>query len=72
MRKMTAAAAFLLALTLLCPPARALGTNAASAILMDAESGRVLYEYDAHKPRLIASTTKLMTALVAEIGRAHV
>ena len=62
---MTAAAAFLLALTLLCPPARALGTNAASAILMDAESGRVLYEYDAHKPRLIASTTKLMTALVA-------
>ncbi len=65
MRKMTAAAAFLLALTLLCPPARALGTNAASAILMDAESGRVLYEYDAHKPRLIASTTKLMTALVA-------
>ena len=30
-----------------------------------AESGRVLYEYDAHKPRLIASTTKLMTALVA-------
>lgn len=32
---------------------------------MDAESGRVLYEKDAHTRRLIASTTKLMTALVA-------
>ena len=42
-----------------------MGTHAASAILMDAESGRVLYEQDAHRSRLIASTTKLMTALVA-------
>jgi len=41
------------------------GNSAASAILMDAGSGRVLYEKDAHEPRLIASTTKLMTALVA-------
>jgi len=32
---------------------------------MDAASGRVLYEKSAHEPRLIASTTKLMTALVA-------
>lgn len=32
---------------------------------MDAESGRILYERDAHSKRLIASTTKLMTALVA-------
>ena len=32
---------------------------------MEAESGRVLYEQDADRPRLIASTTKLMTALVA-------
>lgn len=31
---------------------------------MDAESGRVLYEQDPHEKRLIASTTKLMTALV--------
>ena len=43
------------------PPA----ISAEAAILMDAESGRVLYEKDAHSKRLIASTTKLMTALVA-------
>lgn len=39
--------------------------QAASAVLMDADSGRVLYEKGPHTPRLIASTTKLMTALVA-------
>lgn len=65
MRKMTAVAAGLFMLFLLCTPARAAGAHAASAILMDAESGRVLYEHDAHHPRLIASTTKLLTALVA-------
>ncbi len=32
---------------------------------MDAESGRVLYEQAPHERRLIASTTKLMTALAA-------
>ncbi len=55
-----------LALTvLLCPAGYAASDRAAGAVLMDAESGRVLYGHDAHKPRLIASTTKLMTALVA-------
>ena len=55
-----------LALTvLLCPAGYAAGDHAAGAVLMDAESGRVLYGHNAHKPRLIASTTKLMTALVA-------
>ena len=59
---------FCIALCLLCPVCCAAGipkTSAASAILMDADSGRILYEKDAHTPRLIASTTKLMTALVA-------
>lgn len=65
MRKLTAALAALTVLALICPPVRAVETGAASAILMDAESGRVLYEHDIHKPRLIASTTKLLTALVA-------
>lgn len=46
-------------------PARALATSAASAVLMDAESGRVLYEQNADERRYIASITKLMTALVA-------
>ena len=55
-----------LALTvLLCPAGYAASDRAAGAVLMDAESGRVLYGHNAHKPRLIASTTKLMTALVA-------
>lgn len=46
-------------------------TSARCAILMEASSGRILYEKHAHEPRLIASTTKLMTALVAvESGHA--
>lgn len=50
------------------PIVRAEGTvkiSAAGAVLMDAGTGRVLWERDSHTPRLIASTTKLMTALVA-------
>lgn len=47
------------------PTAQAVGTCASSAILMEAESGRVLYEQNSAQRRLIASTTKLMTALVA-------
>lgn len=53
----------------LCAPAFAAGdapgVSAASAVLMDAESGRILYALDENTPRPIASTTKLMTALVA-------
>jgi len=57
------AAALLIAA--LSSPAGAVSTAASSAILMDADSGRVLYEQAADDKRLIASTTKLMTALVA-------
>ena len=39
--------------------------SAAAAILIEAESGEVLYEKNADDRRLIASTTKIMTALVA-------
>ena len=47
-------------------------TSAASAILMDADSGRVLYEHNADRKMLIASTTKILTALVAiEEGDLH-
>ena len=38
--------------------------SAASAILYEPASGRVLFERDAHKQRTMASTTKIMTALV--------
>ena len=39
--------------------------SAASALLMDGESGRILFSRNANEPRAIASITKLMTALVA-------
>lgn len=45
--------------------ASAPNTDAAAVVLMDADSGRVLYERNSREPRLIASITKLMTALVA-------
>ncbi|MDE7243649.1 MAG: D-alanyl-D-alanine carboxypeptidase [Oscillospiraceae bacterium] len=45
--------------------ARAAGTSAASAILIEQESGRVLYEQSADEERLIASITKIMTAVTA-------
>ena len=43
----------------------AVEVSAAAAVLMDADSGRLLYEKNGEKRMLIASTTKLMTALVA-------
>ncbi len=62
----------LAAMVMLAPvcPARAVSTSAVSAILVDAESGRVLYEHNADQRRSIASITKIMTAVVAlEKGR---
>ncbi len=49
----------------LCCPTAAVGTSATSAALMDVESGRVLYASNANARMKIASTTKIMTALVA-------
>ncbi len=46
------------------PTAGAVGTSASSAILLDAGSGRVLYEQNADERRPIASITKMMTALL--------
>ncbi|PAE11840.1 D-alanyl-D-alanine carboxypeptidase [Niallia circulans] len=39
--------------------------SAQSAILMEQDSGRVIFEKDAHTKRRIASITKIMTALLA-------
>ncbi|RSD27301.1 D-alanyl-D-alanine carboxypeptidase family protein [Mesobacillus subterraneus] len=39
--------------------------SARSAVLMEQESGRVLYEKNAHKVSRIASITKIMTAILA-------
>lgn len=38
--------------------------SAQSAILMDADTGAILYERDAHARRPMASTTKIMTAIL--------
>ncbi len=60
--------ALFLTLSLLTAPAlgaKAVSTSASAAILMDVESGRVLYAQNADEKRPIASITKLMTALVA-------
>lgn len=56
------AAALLAAVLLL--PVKVGAVSARSAILMDAQTGRVLYEKDADRKSLIASTTKIMTALL--------
>ena len=61
-------AALCAALTVLCcipAVAEAVEVSATACVLMDADSGRVLYEKNGRQRMLIASTTKLMTALVA-------
>ena len=47
-------------------PVRAWGvsTSASAAVLMDADTGQVLYDHNGSRRMLIASTTKIMTALV--------
>ena len=65
--KKTAACALAVWMVLWAFPLRAeaVSTSATSAILVDVDSGRVLYEHNADAKMLIASTTKILTALVA-------
>ena len=56
------AAALLAAVLLL--PVDVCAISAKSAVLMDAQTGRILYEKNADQRSLIASTTKIMTALI--------
>ena len=67
MKRISSVLLALAILTGLSLPAGAAGpsVSAACAILVDAGSGRVLYAHNAQERRPIASTTKLMTALVA-------
>ena len=58
------AAAFAAAVFLITGIQAAPSVSAQSAFLLDADSGRVLYEKNADEPRLIASTTKIMTGLL--------
>lgn len=57
------AAALFLAAALFIP-CRAKEISAQSALVLDAGTGRVLYEKNADRRSLIASTTKIMTALI--------
>lgn len=69
-KTMRAVAALIAAALFLSTEASAVPeVSARSAILVDAASGRVLFEKDADQKSLIASTTKIMTGLlVAERG----
>ncbi len=62
-KMMKRTAAFLLAAALLYP-ASAAAISAQRAVLLDGQTGRVLYSRQAEEKSLIASTTKIMTALV--------
>ena len=57
----------ILVLILLLIPINVYGLSVSSrdAILIDQDSGRVLYSKNINKKRLIASTTKIMTAVIA-------
>ena len=60
-----AAAAGALLLAGLEPVVEDYPVNAAAAIVMEAATGRVLYEQNAYEPLPMASTTKIMTTLLA-------
>lgn len=54
----------LIFLLILLLPLRVYAISANSAIVMDLDNGRVLYQNNIHDERLIASITKIMTAIV--------
>ena len=64
MRRLYAGMAAALLAAILLLPSQVNAVSAHSAIVIDAETGRVLYEKNADERALIASTTKIMTALV--------
>ena len=67
MKKQISFALCVLLISAVLAPCRAyaVDVSATAAILMDAATGQVLYEKNADRRMLIASTTKIMTALVA-------
>ncbi|WP_058307538.1 D-alanyl-D-alanine carboxypeptidase family protein [Gracilibacillus massiliensis] len=66
MRKIIYFICILIGINLYSPAVKAsVQVSAESAILMDQETGRVLFEKDANSPTLIASITKIMTAIIA-------
>ena len=64
MKRLIAGTAAALLAAVLILPVKSNALSAEKAILMDAATGRVLFEKQADSRSLIASTTKIMTALV--------
>ena len=64
MKRLFAGTAAGLLAAVLFLPVKAYAISAEKAIVMDGTTGQVLYEKDADERSLIASTTKIMTALV--------
>lgn len=58
---------FLVVIFILLLPIKimAFDSSATSAILMDMDSGRILYSKDIHNVRTVASISKIMTCIVA-------
>ena len=55
----------LIVLSIIPYSVKAFDTSATSAILMDMDSGRILYSKDIHNVRTVASISKIMTCIVA-------
>lgn len=64
-RKISFLLLFLTVFSVFALPAQALSLSAHSAILIEGQSGEVIYEKNACEPLSMASTTKIMTAIVA-------
>ena len=45
--------------------AKAMSLKGQAAILIEADTGRILWEKNAHEPKAMASTTKIMTCILA-------
>ena len=64
MKRLTVNVAAVLAAAILLMPCQTYAVSAQYAVLMDGRTGRILYEKGADERSLIASTTKIMTALI--------
>lgn len=65
MKKLIAVLTVFILLCAVSPRAGALGVSARSAVLIEADSGNIIYAKDENTRRGMASTTKIMTAIVA-------
>ncbi|MGN1094984.1 MAG: D-alanyl-D-alanine carboxypeptidase family protein, partial [Eubacteriales bacterium] len=65
MKKLIAALIVCAEVILLSVSAYAVSVSAVSAVLIEAESGNIIYSKDENTRRGMASTTKIMTAIIA-------